>query len=273
MRQPPKIINGKFIKIHEVNKFFSHVTIMMLEHFDNPRYDKTVFLLGTYLFEPVKEIKKRFPGYKVVVYQLEQLMGGYNWKSIKTTIPNMEGADEIWDFDYINEAFLDRKGVKVDRLVPMLHTSALQRIAFNEDPFFDVLFYGYMNERRFKIFHHLQKKLYNEIKLNWIYGSCDIDKYIQDSKTILNIHAFEPYNRQEQVRMFYPIINYKTVISETSQSNNLLGSVIESSIEDLVDTIRQVCQSDVWREFGKQAETNFKHKTQLFIDANENTPS
>jgi hypothetical protein len=37
----------------------------------------------------------------------------------------------------------------------------------------------------------------------------------------------------------------------------------------LADTIKQVCRSDVWREFGKQAEINFKLKTQLFIDTNE----
>ncbi len=182
---------------------------------------------------------------------------------------NLKGADEIWDFDFLNSAFLAENGIKVDRLVPILHTSLLQRIDYKEDPFFDVLFYGYMNERRFKIFHDLQKSLYGNIKLNWIYGSCDIDKYIQDSKVILNLHAFEPYSRQEQVRMFYPIINYKTVISEASQLNNLSGSIIESSLEDLANTLRCVCRSDVWREFGKQAELNFKLKTKQFMALEE----
>jgi hypothetical protein len=268
MKNNPIVITGKFIKIYELNKFFSHVSSMMLEHFDTPRYANTVFLLGTYILESVAEIRKKFPGLRIIAYQLEQLMAGNNWHSVKTTMSNLEGADEIWDFDFLNSAFLAENGIKVNRLVPILHTSLLQRIDFKEDPFFDVLFYGYMNERRFKIFHDLQKSLYGNIKLNWIYGSCDIDKYIQDSKVILNLHAFEPYSRQEQVRMFYPIINYKTVISEASQLNNLSGSIIESSLEDLAGSIKCVCHSDIWREFGKQAETNFRLKTERFL-ANE----
>lgn len=264
MATTAKVITGQFIKIHELNKFFSHVTSMMLEHFDNPKYKNTTFLLGTYILEPVNEIKKLFPGQKIIVYQLEQLMAGTNWHDVRKTMLNIDGADEIWDFDYLNRAFLAENGIIVNRLVPILHTSALQKINIKDEPFFDVLFYGYMNERRFKIFHNLQQNLYNDIKINWIYGSCDLDKYIQDSKIILNLHAFEPYNRQEQVRMFYPIINYKTVVSEISQHNNLSGSIIESSIDDLANTIKCVCRSDVWREFGKQAEINFRQKTELF---------
>ena len=266
MISTPAIITGKFIKIHELNKFFSHVTSMMLEHFDNHKYENTTFLLGTYILESVIDIKKLFPGRRIIAYQLEQLMAGSNWHSVKKTMSNLVGADEIWDFDFLNSAFLAENGIKVDRLVPILHTRSLQNIEFKEDPFFDVLFYGYMNERRFKIFHDLQKCLYGKIKLNWIYGSCDIDKYIQDSKVILNLHAFEPYNRQEQVRMFYPIINYKTVISEASQLNNLSGSIIESTLEDLASSIKCVCLSDIWREFGKQAEINFRLNTERFLE-------
>jgi len=269
MTTTAKVISGQFIKIHELNQFFSHVTSMMLEHFDNPKYENTTFLLGTYILESVKEIKKKIPGQKIIVYQLEQLMAGSNWHEVKKTISNIDGADEIWDFDFLNSAFLAENGIKVNRLVPILHTNTLQKIEMKNEPYFDVLFYGYMNERRFKIFHSLQKILYNDIKLQWIYGSFELDKYIQDSKTILNIHAFEPYNRQEQVRMFYPIINSKTVISEISQLNNLSGSIIESSIDDLANTIKCVCRSDVWREFGKQAEINFRQKTNLFMAEEE----
>ena len=79
-----------------------------------------------------------------------------------------------------------------------------------------------------------------------------------DSKTILNLHAFEPYNRQEQVRMFYPVINSKTIISETSQLNNMPKCIIESDILNISKVILSVCKTNLWIDFGIQAEENFK---------------
>lgn len=262
-------IRGTHITVLELNVFFKHVTAMLLEHFDRPRYAKTLFLLGTYVHEPVDTTKTRYDGFKVIVYQLEQLMAGTNWHDVKTSIKNLAGADEIWDFDYLNSHFLKEHGRKVDRLVPTLYTKSLNVINSLDKPSIDVLFYGYMNERRFKIFHTLQKRMYNDIKLLWVFGDSDVDRFIADSKVILNLHAFEPYNRQEQVRLFYPIINRKTVISEISQLNNLPGSVIESTIEELPNTIRCVCKSDIWKEFGKQAALNLLERTEKFISETE----
>ena len=104
--------------------------------------------------------------------------------------------------------------------------------------------------------------------MQWIYGSTNIDKYIADSKTILNLHAFEPYNRQEQTRMFYPVINEKTVISEKSQVNNMQSCIIESNIEDLAKVILSVCKTNIWVDFGIQAEKIFKKITQEKLNEN-----
>lgn len=262
------IVQGKFIEINSVNMFYDFVVEMLLEHFDNHNYKDCVFLLGTYCKEPVSETKKLYPNKRIITYQLEQLMGGQNWHNINNTINNLKSAEEIWDYDTMNVEYLKYFNIKVNKIIPMLYTNSLKRIPKNTNPFFDVLFFGFMNERRFKIFNKLQSELYGQIKINWIYGSTNIDKYIADSKTILNLHAFEPYNRQEQTRMFYPIINQKTVISEKSQVNSMQNCIIESSIDDLSKTILSVCNTNIWIDFGIQAEKTFKNNTGKIINEN-----
>lgn len=262
------VVQGKFIQIHSVNMFYDFVIQMLLEHFDNEKYKDCVFLLGTYCREPVEVTKKLHPNKRIITYQLEQLMGGQNWHNVNNTIENLKSAEEIWDYDQMNVEYLKYFNIEVKKIVPMLYTNSLKKVEKNTNPFFDVLFFGFMNERRFKIFNRLQSELYGQIKLQWIYGSTNIDKYIADSKTILNLHAFEPYNRQEQTRMFYPIINEKTVISEKSQVNNMQSCIIESNIEDLAKVILSVCKTNVWIDFGIQAEKTFKVITNERLNEN-----
>ena len=68
--------------------------------------------------------------------------------------------------------------------------------------------------------------------------------------------------------MFYPIINEKTVISEKSQGNNMQSCIIESNIEDLAKVILSVCKTNVWIDFGIQAEKTFKVITNERLNEN-----
>lgn len=258
-----KIIHGKNISIYQLNDYYSNVTKMLLEYFDNDKHNE-VFILGNYIFENSDNIKKQFPKRKIIAYQLEQMMGtSNNWHSIQKTINNLKTYDEIWDYDELNIAYLKNHNINVSRLLPMLYTKNLKNIINDDDPKIDVLFYGFINQRRFNIIESLQKKLYGKIKLVWIYGETNLDQYIANSKIILNLHAFEPWNRQEQIRMFYPIINEKTVISEISQKNYLKDLIIESSIDNIVETIVNCCTNNIWRSFGKLSSLEFYNRTQL----------
>ena len=58
--------------------------------------------------------------------------------------------------------------------------------------------------------------------------------------------------------MFYPVINSKTIISETSQLNNMPKCIIESDILNISKVILSVCKTNLWIDFGIQAEENFK---------------
>lgn len=260
-----KLVIGNYIKIHEYNDFFGYVTIMLLDYFDKPEYDKCLFILGTYVTVPAKSFKDQFPDHKIIVYQLEQLMGICTWQSVPTIIENIKSADEIWDYDKLNVEYLKQHSVKVDRLMPLLYSSKLERIERRENPEIDVLFYGMINERRFKIFQLLQSQLYGKIKLAWIYGDSEMDKHLANTKVVLNLHAAEPWNRQEQGRLFYPIINGITCVSEPSQFNNMHDEIIESSIDRLSATLHDVCYSDEWKLFGLLAKERFKNRSIEYI--------
>lgn len=261
-----KIITGSHIIIHQLNDFFNHVSAMLIEHFDKPKYNKYLFILGSYLSTPLEEIRKQFPNYKLVVYQLEQLMGGCdNHYIVSNIINNIRSADEIWDYDYLNADYLNEHSINVTKIVPMLYTKSLDTISNLENPDIDVLFYGWINDRRYKVFVELQKVLLNKVKLVWVYGESNIEKYISNSKLILNIHAYEPWNRQEQVRMFFPLINGKTNISEPSQINYLKDEILESNLSDLGNTIIECCYNNTWRSFGLTAKERFKNRTEKFI--------
>jgi len=240
---------------------------MLLEHFDTPKYSNTVFSVGTYIKISFKKLQEIFPNKRIIIYQLEQLMDLPTWQSVSEIVENIREANEIWDYDNLNVLYLKNYcGIKVNKIVPLLYTKNLELIINKDDPEFDVLFYGFLNERRFKIFQHLQSQLYGKIKLAWIYGTFDLNNHIANSKIILNLHAVEPWNRQEQVRMFYPIINGKTVVSEPSQLNNMPNEIIESNIDNLANTFLDLCNSDKWKIFGIEAKEKFKIRTQEFLN-------
>jgi hypothetical protein len=194
-------------------------------------------------------------------------MGLSTWQSVPRIINNIKNADEIWDYDYLNVAYLKEFNIYVHRLMPLLYSKNLERIERKPNPDIDVLFYGLINERRFRVFQNLQAHLYGKIKLAWIYGDADMDKHIANTKVVLNLHASEPWNRQEQVRMFYPLINEVTNISEISQHNNMPGEIIESSLDTLAETLERVCHSDEWKTFALDAKEKFKIRSKRYLES------
>jgi hypothetical protein len=182
---------------------------------------------------------------------------------VAQAVENMKGADEIWDYDPLNVSMLKTGfDIDVDLVVPMLYTSALEaKTPAKDEPDWDVVFYGTLNERRWKIIEQMQRSYYGRMKMAWLYGDADLEKYIMNAKVVLNAHGLEPYHRQEQVRMFYPVINGRTVVSETSQVNNMNGLIVEASAADLGRRIYDLCQDNTWRTFGIGAKQEFQRAT------------
>lgn len=251
---------GKYISIHFPNKFFENVSNMILEYFDVPERKNDLIVLSP--LTTTKEFRNKFPGKRIVIYQLEQMLGCNTYHNVGWLCKFLEGADELWDYDPLNVAWLAWQGITVDRVVPMLYTKSLEwKTPAQENPDFDVIFLGLLGQRRHKIMDSIQKYSYSKLKFSWVFGDEDMEKHTQRSKISLNLHSFEPWSRQEQVRMFVPIINGRTVISEKSQLNVMEDLILECEKDKLGQFLCEVSNSDLWRTFGLKAKEKYIEKT------------
>lgn len=267
-----QLVKGQFIWIHEPNEYFSNQTLMLLEHFDTEQYAHCVIVMLDYIRHSATHFEMLYPGKKIIFYQLEQMMGcAKHWWDVNTVLKNLETAYEVWDYDRLNVTNMHENGLQKDvKIVPMLYTTALEKVENVEEPKIDVLFYGAYNDRRSKIFEDITGKLHGFTNTVWVTGvhGSQLDEYIANSKIILNLHTYDPWNRQEQTRMFYPIINGKTVVSEVSQENNMEACVIEAAKSDLADVIRILLKNEIWRYYGDFAKQNFLNATLVRKESN-----
>lgn len=257
---------GKHITVHILNNHFYYQAVMLLEHFDIPEFSDCVINVGDYVHpKAISNLRLAYPNKKIVIYQLEQLVSQNHWWPTDKLIKRVAEADEVWDYDPLNAIVLQKNGIKVNRIIPMLYTRDLDKIQSKEDPHIDVLFYGTGNERRFKILQDIQYKNFMGLNIVWSAGPLDNDEFISNSKVILNLHAYDLENRQEQTRIFYPVINGKTVVSETSTLNNMRGCVIEIDIHQLSVYMKYIVQNNIWKYYGLSAKEKLKAATEEYM--------
>lgn len=220
----------------------------------------SVICLGTYLHESVDQIRLKFPEKKIVVYQLEPLIPNH-WWSTEHIIKNIKNADEIWDYDLDNIQVLKSYGIDA-KFVPIKYTESLKRIKNKKHPDIDVLFYGTLTPRRYNIISQMINSDYYYNNINFVYlfnfDGPKLDDYISRSKIILNIHPHENH-RQEQARIYYPLINSKCVISEKSDRNYFGDLVLERSPEYFRNTILYYLNDDLWKHEFKNVSEKYKN--------------
>ena len=251
---------GQYIIVNELNPFFNHVTRMLQYHFDRPEYENHVFILGTYVYWPASLCESEYPGKTCIFYNLEPLREGADgWQSAASIVANLSGAQHVWDQDAASAQFLASKGILVERIQPMLYTPSLREVPNVPDKDIDVLFYGYVNERRFPILRALEPLFYNRHSLVWLYG-VGYDKligYLARTKIVLNLHVSDNLQQQEQVRIFYPLINGICVVSEPSETNHFGNAIIESP-NYLADTLSDLLSSGRWETAGAGGQRMFE---------------
>ena len=266
-----RLISGKYIQINEFNLYLADITEMLLEHFDTLENDNSVIILGTYVRRGlnVAYFRELYPGKKIIIYQLEAMMDNdLPWHAPNIVFNNIRGADEIWDYDLLNIKYLSWKNIKVDKFVPIRATRAIDRNWEETEEDIDVLFYGFLNERRADILNKLQQRLYGNVSIVTLsnVGLLQLDHFIRRSKIILNLHAFEPYNRQEQVRMLYPVMNGKYVLSEPSQANYFGESICEVHQDKLHIQINHALKDGFYKKKAKKAKGLFIKTTLHEVD-------
>lgn len=198
----------------------------------------------------------------VVCYQLEQLYKGRTW-GLPEFISKLKLFDEIWDYDKNNIEYLKSEHGIFAQHMPLFYSNKLRNpiIYKSDDQSIDILFYGWINARRQEILNDIRAKNpdKNIVVLENVYGSI-LDTYIAQSKIILNLHYY-PICIQEQVRMFYPVINNKCVVSEYS-IRNYFGNSIEQVHKNLIGLrCKEILDSNIWRIMADESAEIYKNLT------------
>lgn len=248
--------------VESYNKFvFADVEAMLMAKYANmPGMESTVVVLGAGLSKVAPEqFRQQHLGMRVIVYNLEQLFKGSPW--LTANLFNwMKFADEVWDYDVENINFLQENGIRA-LYVPMEYCESLKYTSiYNGPKDIDVLFYGAPTDRRLKILqswmgisqHHAVTMVATGIS-----GKL-LEHFIHRSKIILNLHAFEGVYRQEQVRMFVPVINGCCVVSENSSRNEFSKAIVESSTKGINQTLKNLIKSGDWEKVAANAAETYK---------------
>ena len=248
--------------IEATNRFvFTEVARMLKEQCGGkPEFANTVFILGHVDTRcTLKMMREKYPNKKLVVYQLEQMYNGCKYAN-KHVFEWLTGADEIWDYDLDNIEWLAKKGIEAS-FHPLRYASTLRDVPKLEKDV-DVLFYGYLTERRSKLITQIANAGCGKWATTCTMGISgeSLAKWIGRSKIILNLHAYDGNNRQEQVRMFYPIINGACVVSETIDRNYLEGCITECQLKYLPETIDNILKNNLWGKLGENAVYNFMRR-------------
>lgn len=164
--------------------------------------DSLYFVLCPHVF---KTLPKNY-----LAFQFEQLpvISRY-WKKSYQKI--LSDAIAVVDYSLMNLKFLVEHGIPKEKLFYLPIFAQVQQSSSDEYEH-DVLFYGYLNDRRMKILEALSSDFNIYIADN-LFGE-QMHEAIRKSKVILNIHSHDD-GMVESTRLFECLSMNKLIVSET----------------------------------------------------------
>jgi len=166
-----------------------------------------------------------------IIYQLEPL-GLPLWQDkLIHKIKLFQRAEKIWDYSESNTRYLNELGLKTE-VVPLGYHNKLEEVTFSEFPDYDVLFVGFLTDRRKKIIDELQKHCCVSIQQRW---GKDFSEALGRSKILLNIHQYDVPTPLEQPRISYALNNHSFVVCESSVDSPY-RNLITCSYNDITRT-------------------------------------
>jgi len=167
-----------------------------------------------------------------IIYQLEPL-GLPLWQEKLIQKQKLfQHAEIIWDYSESNTRYLNDLGLKTE-VVPLGYHKKLEEVTFSEFPDYDVLFVGFLTDRRKKIIDELQKHCCVSIQPRW---GKDFSEALGRSKILLNIHQYDMPTPLEQPRISYALNNRCFIISEES-IDNPYKNLVTCSYDNLVKEV------------------------------------
>lgn len=201
-------------------------------------------LIGCHLLHPrfIEQVPK-----STIILNTEQIFSDTtNWnKNIFTWVTNFE----VWDYSTRNIEKLKEIGVKNPKLFKIGFQKELTRLDNSKKKDVDVLFYGFVNERRKDVLEKLAAKGLTVKALFGVYGR-ERDEWIERSKLVLNLHG---YNSQifEIVRVFYLLTNSVAVVGEVNHSTSIddmcREGIYAAKYYELVEGCIELIKDDVMR--------------------------
>ena len=228
----------------------------------------STMVFGLYSFHSCTKLREMFNSNHLIVYQAEPLVPNH-WWSTDLILKNLEGADEVWDYDLENIEILKKHGINA-KYKPPRYAESLKTVKNVENPDIDVLFYGSLTERRSKflstflmnsIIPHEDEQIWlnaNFVFVNNCFGA-KLDEYIARSKIVLNLNPYDGECRQQQTRIFYNLINNKCVLSEQNKFNYYGDMIVEfenNNTQHMFHQIINLLRDDKWKLY---ANDNYKH--------------
>ena len=249
---------------------------MVKENYEGDEHQDQSLIYGEYVKRPIKDILPLIPkknNQKIIVYQLEPLVKNH-WWSIEQIVRNIRDADEVWDYDLENIEILKNYGIEA-KYKPIAYSESLKKIN-SINPDIDLLFYGSFTDYRGQFINWFHNKtnsdLFYDFKFIWISGITGntLDHFISRSKIILNLNPYSGDTRQQQTRIFYPLINEKCVVSQGSSINYFGDSILQFDDYDSLNRILlEQLKNEQWKN--KKIKWNTKkNKIAIFLNFQNN---
>lgn len=165
---------------------------------------------------------------------------------------------EVWEYSARNFEKLQKDwGITNIKYVPLGYMPQMSCVDQDYHKDIDVLFYGYMNERRSNIIKELEKRGLKAVGVEKVFGA-ERDFLIARSKVVLNIHYYIP-GSLETLRLGYLLANKKLIVSECNSDTEIHSGYEETCIfcpyKDLVEVTASVCKNENLQK--KQAQRGF----------------
>jgi hypothetical protein len=173
-----------------------------------------------------------------IIYQLEPLSIDHWWEKLDSKLSLFKNAYSIWDYTRYNQKYLSEYGLN-STFVPLGYHPRMNEITHNEFADYDVLFVGFITERRQKILEELNKYCCVSVQPRW--GN-DFSKSLGRSKILLNIHQYDTPTPLEQPRIAYALNNRCFVLSEESLDNpyeHLMTCTYENLTKQILHFLHQ----------------------------------
>jgi len=236
------------------------ISRMVDDNYATLEYGNSAIVYFKHIWNSAKVLKQQSPQYdKLICYQLEPLVKNH-WHNIDRIIGNLEGADEVWDYDLDNIEILKQYGIDA-KFKPFRYSPLLKQVKNVENPEISCLFYGSLTDKRHKeirafidAYSCAVDNAYTYLTSNivWLYRTpySFQDEMIARSKIVLNLNPYEGECRQQQSRIFYLLTNNKCVLSEKSNRNYYGNSIIEfEGYQDMGDKLLWLLKDDNWKNF------------------------